>query len=170
MRLTDLQCRICRERYHLEDVGCDICKPAKRNLIVPEEDLSDLESSVAHSMRVLQELTYRLETAMHKGYGRRGTKIIDESHVRMAKTIASGVALLAGEQRKIYRDRQNQLRNLSLEKRLELFLEWLVDLPQEYRQMALERVVAALKGEQPAALAAPEERKPVVVGDAPGDK
>ena len=144
MRPHDIVCRCCQERYNSTEFGCDICLPAKTNIIWPEHDLPMLESVLAQSLRTVTELADDLEADIKDARKTRGRKCFPD-HVKAAKMLADANTSLVGEARKLRKEEAQTVKNLSWDEKAELMVGTVEAMPDEKRRVFLERMVARLR-------------------------
>lgn len=144
MRPHDIKCRLCGHRYN-DPSGCEICEPAKRNIIWPESDMPILESLAAQGIRLIEENMNRLENDM-----RASTSALPyEKHIKHACDLNRALTAILGEARKLEDKARQEVSNKSLAEKAEMMLDWLVyELPQEHQEKFLRAAVERLQAKE----------------------
>jgi len=143
MRPHDIQCRCCHERYNSTEFGCDICLPAKQNIIWPEADLPLLESILAHSIRLVSELAEDLEHEIKAARKKRGRMAYLE-HVKIAKMLSDANTTLVAEARKLRKEESQVAKNLSWDQKAEMIVNVVDTMPSDKRANFLRRLTSRI--------------------------
>ena len=151
MHLADVYCRCCGMAFNLE-FGCEICNPARKNLVKPDQ-LSSFHktnsgSLLNQTLRILTLSADRLENEMHRGMHEddTGSKINPASsryyreHGREAMSLAKSAAALIDAARKYEKQEAENVDAMSLEQKLELVLTMLEDFPPDLILQASQRM------------------------------
>lgn len=134
-------------------VGCAVCDPMRRNLVVVGEDEEDRPSLSGTASEVVSVLRKQLDHVKAELARNQGSAL----HEKRALAIANTLAKVLESARKIKADGAAAVEQLSFQERKELFVEWYTDLAPQYRQ-AVREAFAAYEVEvaKPVAGPAPE--------------
>lgn len=146
-----LACRICRVPMSAT-VGCAVCDPMRRNLVVvgeDEEDRPSLSGTASEAVAVLRAQLDQVKGELK----RNGTSAL---HEKRAIAITNALAKIVDVGRKLKQDGAAAVEALSFQERKELFVEWYTDLAPAYRQSVRE-AFAAYEAEIAKPVAVPEE-------------
>lgn len=146
MRPVDIVCRTCRKTYNLTE-GCAICESAKRNIIWPDPTTqgSEMLSASRQALRLTQSLLDRLDRAMNEGSlgARKGEFNIDWAD--QCTKLNRGLASLLDATRKLEDNERKRVESGSFEEQIEIWLDWVGQLPREKQEALLGSVVNLLE-------------------------
>lgn len=147
-----LACRMCRVLI-TATVGCAVCDPMRKNLVVVGEDEQDRPSLAGTAAEVVALL--RRQVAQVKGELERvPTSMTAE---KRALALGNTLAKVLESARKLQADGAAAVAAMSFQERKELFVEWYTDLAPQYRN-AVREAFAAYEAEVSKPLPAAEEQ------------
>ncbi len=139
--LSNITCTACDTVYSLDEVGCDICIPAKRVLAVRDDGESDLTASMEQSLRLLRMNQDRLEHSLkhlkHKEYF--------AEYGREASVLSRAMATLGGEVRKHRKQEGKRISELTALERVELLLTAFEKLTRDAQERLFHQIVHRLE-------------------------
>lgn len=141
MSPSDIRCRLCRKPYSMPE-GCDVCEEAKKNITWPAmADGEGLDAIGWQAARLLKTNLDALEREMenHKLKGHYSPQFATE-----ASKLGRAVTHLLTELRKLEATEANRLSNATYAEKVELFLDWIGQLPREHQERLLTRAVKLL--------------------------
>jgi hypothetical protein len=144
MQPSDIKCRCCGEHYNLE-IGCDICIPAKTNIIWPEVYLPILESILEQNIRINQECANDVETEIKERRRNKRTGA-DIRLINAAQKLSNANTGLVSEARKLRKEAAADVASLSRGQKIELLMGFVDALPEgEDKLQTLQRLTDRLK-------------------------
>ena len=149
-----LGCRMCRVPL-TATVGCVVCDPMRRNLVVvgeDEEDRPSLSGVASDTVAVLRERLKHVRDELAK----MPTSSVVE---KRALAVANTVAKVLESARKLRADGTAAVEAMSFQERKELFVTWYTDLAPAYRN-AVREAFSAYEAE--IAKPRPEAQEPVL--------
>jgi hypothetical protein len=132
-----LGCRMCRVPL-AATVGCAVCDPMRRNLVVvgeDEEDRPSLSGTAAETVALLRKQQAHCRSNLEKNPG----SVPEE---KRALAIANTLAKVIESARKLQVDGAAAVSQMSFQERKELFVEWYIDLAPPYRNAVREAFAA----------------------------
>lgn len=132
-----LGCRMCRVPL-TATVGCAVCDPMRRNLVVvgdDEEDRPSLSGTASETVAVLRERLKQVRGELEKNPSSSLTE-------KRALAIANTVAKVLESARKLQADGTAAVNAMSFQERKELFVTWYTDLAPAYRNAVREAFAA----------------------------
>lgn len=127
-----LVCRGCRNALSA-DLGCALCKEAKKNLVVEDDGESESLAKMAGStIRLLRGQLRQLQVQVGK------TTEYNAALAREGRQIAGAISKLLDSSRKVIQDGVDAVEVMSFQERAALFLEWSIGLPPAYRRKLYE--------------------------------
>ena len=135
MRLADLVCRACNKTFANFE-GCEICKPAKDNLVYPElDERIDAFSLSKQSARIIGQLLDRLEADIDN----HNLQTFHPGWAKDVSLLSRALAVLLNEIRKYEQSGALEATKLSFEDKAQLMLQWVESLPPEPRRALLQQ-------------------------------
>lgn len=147
-------CRLCRVPITAA-VGCSVCDPMRRNLVVvgeDEEDRPSLSGTASETVAGLRERLKQVRGELEKV----PTSTLAEKRFL---AIANAVAKVLESARKLQADGRAAVEAMSFQERKELFVTWYTDLAPAYRN-AVREAFAAYEAE--ISKPRPEAQEPVL--------
>lgn len=133
MTPADILCRCCGKDYSVYE-GCGVCEPAKRNVVWPamqESEVADLIKVSRRIVRMLDKQAKAIEKEIELSMG------FDPKLAREASLLARAIGSILTEARKLEEREEAKVKTGGFEAQLDIFLEWLAGLPKEYQFKAL---------------------------------
>lgn len=128
-----LACRACRVPMS-STLGCAVCDPMRRNLVVVGEDEEDRPSLSGTAAEVVAVL--RAQVGHVKGELERNRA--SALHEKRALALANTMAKVLESARKLQVDGAAAVEAMSFQERKELFVTWYTDLAPQYRNAVRE--------------------------------
>lgn len=128
-----LACRLCRVPL-TATVGCAVCDPMRRNLVVvgeDEEDRPSLSGTASEVVAVLRARVQHTKAALQAAPN-------DLDAERRAMALGNTLAKVLEAARKLTQDGLALVENLSFQERKELFVGWYTELAPAYRNAVRE--------------------------------
>lgn len=132
-----LACRLCRVPL-TATVGCAVCDPMRRNLVVVGEDEDEKPSLSGTASEVVAVLRGRIQSV--KQALQANPDDLGAEHRAMA--LGNTLAKVLESARKLTQDGLALVENLSFQERKELFVSWYTDLTPAYRNAVREAFAA----------------------------
>lgn len=145
MRPAEIECRLCGHHYGESD-GCVTCQPAKANIIWPAmgaDSSVDLLAMSNKSIKLLELSLDRLEREMTESVGGRSGHYY-APHAKEACQLGRTLSFMLAEARKLEDRDASLVKNMTFSQKVELFMEFLAELPPEFQHQVAERVVGLL--------------------------
>jgi hypothetical protein len=147
-----LACRLCRVPISAT-VGCAVCDPFRRNLVVTGEDEDERPSLSGTASEVVTMLRGRLKN-INGDLERNASSALAE---KRGLAVANTLAKVLESARKLQADGRSAVEAMSFQERKELFVEWYTDLAPAYRNAVREAFAAyEVEVSKPRPEAAPE--------------
>ena len=122
--LGDIKHRLCGTTL-LDPGGCDICKPIKRDLIIPDGDELDVIAASRKSAALLSAVQSRLDNQLRNGNG------YEKHWARDCSAIANSLSRVVDALRKYEGDVSLIADQLSDNQKYDVLLHWAKTLPKE---------------------------------------
>jgi hypothetical protein len=132
-----LACRLCRVAL-TATVGCEVCDPWRRNLVVAGEDEEDRPSLSGTAAEVVALLRKQVGT-VRRDLETNANSVLAE---KRAMALGNTLAKVLETARKLTQDGLAAVENLSFQERKELFVGWYTDLAPAYRTAVREAFAA----------------------------
>lgn len=152
--LDGIVCRCCGTPWRMtwgdgdNGLGCEICRPALKNAILPEEGKQDIDLVNDQALRLCKLQLDELEMALRKK--KHG---LPHSETRKATTeLGRLVATLGAETRKLRESQFKAIANATPEQRGQLCAQAFSELPPHVQRETLEKMVKGLDNAPPDAL------------------
>ncbi len=142
MSPDQIVCRLCKRDYG-DAEGCPTCGPAKAAIIWPSLRETDSTDLVQASRRIVKMLDQQCKALQKE------IKLVPGTgyHPELAKDAAllsRALASVLTEARKLEEAEEKRVKGGGFDDQLDIFLEWLEGLPQEYRRKVLTGVEGLL--------------------------
>ncbi len=133
-------------------VGCAVCDPMRRNLVVVGEDEEDRPSLSGTAAEVIALLRGQVKQ-VRSDLERNPTSALGE---KRTIALSNALAKIVETARKLQVDGKSAVEAMSFQERKELFVEWYTDLAPAYR-LSVREAFAAYEVEVSRPVAAPVE-------------
>lgn len=132
-----LGCRMCRVPITAA-VGCAVCDPFRRNLVVIGEDEQDRPSLSGTASEVVAMLRAQVKTVRGDLEKNPNATLAEKRALALGNTLAK----VLESARKLQADGKAAVEAMSFQERKELFVEWYTDLAPQYRNAVREAFAA----------------------------
>lgn len=128
-----LACRMCRIAMSAT-VGCAVCDPMRKNLVVVGEDEEDRPSLSGTSAEVVSLLRAQVKHVKGELERNRSSALSEKRALALGNTLAKVIETA----RKLQADGRAAVDAMSFQEKKELFVEWYTDLAPQYRNAVRE--------------------------------
>lgn len=141
MRLSDIQCGECKATLVMVE-GCEVCKPFKEGMEIPETDNALQAYSLAkQGTKIIGMLLDSLEKDIYKHH----LKTFYPNWAKDASLLSRALATLLNEIRKYEQTGALEAARLTFDDKWTLLMQWIESLPQEKRVHVLADVRGMLQ-------------------------
>jgi hypothetical protein len=149
MTLDNLRCTSCYNLYSSR-VDCPVCEQAKYNIKVDEKSDDDLsvEKNVDHVLVLLRRNLRYLDSAMtaQAAAGKKyAAGAFNGEHAKYAVHLSKAIIATSAEVRQMRKDQSDLLKNMSLDDKAQLFLDFLEEMPFEDQKLLIKKAVLKLE-------------------------
>jgi hypothetical protein len=132
-----LACRMCRVPLSAT-LGCAVCDPFRRNLVVVGEDEDDRPSLSGTASEVVALLRKQVQHVKGELEKNPSSALSEKRALALGNTMAKVIETA----RKLQADGRAAVEAMSFQERKELFVEWYTDLAPQYRNAVREAFAA----------------------------
>lgn len=150
--MSSLACRMCRVPLSAA-VGCAVCDPMRRNLVVVGQDEDERPSLSGTASEVVSLLRGQVKVVKGELERNSNSTLAEKRALALGNTLAK----VLESARKLQADGKAAVEAMSFQERKELFVEWYTDLAPQYRNAVREAFAAyEVEVSKPLAAAPPE--------------